>query len=201
METTTTTQKKQLTVVPTNNHIVKDLGPEIVAEAKKWLHVREIGNNAGFNDKDFEAGLKAVGWIKGQPWCAYFTKFIYLRVYERYEPGLVEELKKMLTGHVLTNVKNSKKNQLFPLTQKFVLGGIVGWRVGSGTSGHCGIGVRLHGTEKIVTIDGNTDGAGSREGNGIFEKTRTINTPNFQFRGIIKPRTVMVYENAQPALL
>lgn len=183
-----------------SKHIMKDLGHEIIAEARKWMHVREIGTNAGFNDKEFEAGLKAVGWIKGQPWCAYFVKFIYIRVYSRYEPGLVEELKTLLTGHVLTNVARAKKNKLFLLSQKFVPGAIVCWRVGSGTSGHTGIGDALVGTARIKTIDGNTDGAGSREGNGVFEKKRTINTPNFQFRGYIIPRKVMVYENSQQTI-
>lgn len=49
---------------------------ERINEAKKWLHVREIGNNKAFNDKVFESKIKKAGWRSGYQWCAYFMSMV-----------------------------------------------------------------------------------------------------------------------------
>jgi hypothetical protein len=38
---------------------------------------------------------------------------------------------------------------------------------------HVGI-IKSVGKTTVVTIEGNTDGSGSREGDGVYERTRTI---------------------------
>jgi len=49
---------------------------KILRKAKKWLGVREIGNNVGFDNKIFEKKLKEVGFKPGYQYCTFFVKMV-----------------------------------------------------------------------------------------------------------------------------
>jgi hypothetical protein len=47
------------------------------ATAASFVGVREKGgNNQGFNDRDLQKMMAAVGWKPGYPWCAFFVRAI-----------------------------------------------------------------------------------------------------------------------------
>lgn len=40
--------------------------------AKSYSNIKEIGENAGFNDKVFQKKMNDIGWRKSLQWCAFF---------------------------------------------------------------------------------------------------------------------------------
>jgi len=93
-----------------------------------------------------------IGWSKGQPWCAYFVKLIVAE-----SGGKVEGL----TGGA---VNSWKSRQGKPTAD---VGDLVYWQnYKDGKplwSGHAGIVIRPY-KDYFVTIEGNTNDDGSREG-------------------------------------
>lgn len=60
-----------------------DLTPEaktILSEAYKYVGIDEVGDNAGFSDKDFESQMKQIGWVSKEPYCAAFVRLVLLNV-------------------------------------------------------------------------------------------------------------------------
>jgi hypothetical protein len=53
----------------------------IIAEAQKWVGVKEIGDNQGWENKELETKMKTNGgWWKGAPYCACFVKMVIVSV-------------------------------------------------------------------------------------------------------------------------
>ena len=53
----------------------------IIAEAQKWVGVKEVGNNAGWENQEFEKLMKERGgWWKGAAYCACFVKMVLVSV-------------------------------------------------------------------------------------------------------------------------
>lgn len=46
--------------------------------ARKWLNVKEKGNNGGWENSTFQQKMLAVGWKPSQEWCAFFVKMVIL---------------------------------------------------------------------------------------------------------------------------
>jgi hypothetical protein len=123
------------------------------------LGIRELtGNNDG---KEVEMYLHAVGLKKGPPWCAAFVSWGYLQVGIRA-------------------ARSAWSPDWFPVKR-------VIWKQGRGEQpqpcdvfgiyfpdkkriAHVGI-VEQWG-ESVLTIEGNTNDAGSREGDGVYRKRR-----------------------------
>ncbi|MBP5369766.1 MAG: CHAP domain-containing protein [Bacteroidales bacterium] len=60
-----------------------ELTPEakaILTEANKYVGIKEVGDNAGFSDADFEKKMKNIGWVKGRAYCAAFVRFVLLNI-------------------------------------------------------------------------------------------------------------------------
>ena len=62
-----------------------DLTPEakaILTEANKYVGIKEVGDNASFSDKDFEAKMIAIGWKPNvkMAYCAAFVRMVLLQV-------------------------------------------------------------------------------------------------------------------------
>lgn len=55
-------------------------GRRIIRTAKKYVGIRELGNNNGWDNTDFQQKMMAVGWKNGEQWCAYFVKMILLEI-------------------------------------------------------------------------------------------------------------------------
>lgn len=146
---------------------------QIVEIARKYVGKKEKPGNTGFIDSEMEKDMKAVGWQNGHSWCEYFIEMIAWRAY----PERIQELR----GHFVPSAVNSYRNllragykaSLTPEVGSFMFmqrmkDGIAQWQ------GHCGIVSEVISETKFKSIEGNTNSAGSREGDSVQEKTRQV---------------------------
>lgn len=165
------------------------LGEKILAKARSFLQVRERGRNAG---TEVERFLASVGSSAGSPWCAAFVYCITQDVAtaEGKRPGNAK------TGRAVTIYSRAIDNGLFTYTPEQVMNGSVQIMPGDifvmvsdaryikplqegediKTTGHTGFCTGEYDAEKLEfgTVEGNTNGAGSREGDGVYEKKRKL---------------------------
>ena len=147
------------------------------AEANKG--VREIGKNAG---PDVEKYLHCLGMTKGSPWCAAFVSWCVMQSRGLAKPpkwcsGSAVSLFQM-SGNSKTCVKvtpvdadfKSKVKPGYIWSRAQDPAAAAAARKGSWCQGHTGIVVAV---DDIGwhTIEGNTNAAGSREGDGVYRKT------------------------------
>jgi hypothetical protein len=120
--------------------------------------IRELsGNNDGMR---VESYLAAVGLKKGQPWCAAFVSWVYhqagyLQPRTGWSPALFppNRMQKVPKPGLLFGI-------YFPELKRI---------------GHCGF-VQHMKSDWLDTIEGNTNVAGSREGDGVYRKRRHVRT-------------------------
>ncbi len=149
----------------------------IIAKALVFLEVREEGHNKG---KFVEMFQKAVdGVASGEPWCMAFVQYIAQQVCKDLK--VKSPLPKKLGEHCL-----SVWNQI-PIHYKSAYGGkgmIPIWQSGKSSSGHTGFS-KEYGAVYFKTIEGNTNKKGSREGDGVYEKTRLVVGGSMTLKGFI----------------
>lgn len=135
--------------------------------AKTQSHVREVKTNSS---PEIDKYLKSVGLSPGLAWCTAFLYYCYSQVAKRHpypKTGLVHEAYKGLKNY---HIKKPVDNSLF-----FIDTGSY--------RGHAGFVISVKG-EKIITIEGNTNDKGSREGNGVYIRERSISSINLGFAKI-----------------
>ena len=150
----------------------------IIAEAKKWIEVREHGYNKG---KEVEMFQKAVdGIANGEPWCMAFVQYVAKKIMLQCRP--IQSTSKLFsTEHCLTlwgNTDSIYKNKVGGR------GMIAIWQKGNSSSGHTGFSQEA-GKVYFKTIEGNTNNAGSREGDGVYQKTRLMVNGKMKLKGFI----------------
>lgn len=148
---------------------------EFIVKAAEYYNGRiEKPNNGGFQDADFQKELASIGWLKGYAWCAYFTKLIYTKAYKN-DPKVSAFIKSKFNGGALSTFNNVKAGGVFKTSDKPVVGAIAVWQHGSGSAGHVGV-VKSFDLQKntMYCIEGNTNASGSREGDQVAIKARTI---------------------------
>jgi hypothetical protein len=138
--------------------------------------VREVGKNAG---PDVEKYLHCLGMTKGSPWCAAFVSWCVMTSRGLPKPP------KWCSGSAVSLFQMSGKNavKVTPVDADYkskVKPGYI-WsraqdataaaaaRKGSWCQGHTGIVVAVDAIG-FHTIEGNTNAAGSREGDGVYRK-------------------------------
>jgi len=142
--------------------------------ADSFEGIKEVGNNQGFDNKNFEQMMFEVGWWKGAAWCAFSLKLIYN----------LAGIKTTVTGWSPTAY--NKKHIIFTdgkLREPIKPGdsGTLSYAKYKNNPkrfkaiGHAFIIKKTVGNSAVVTGEGNTDGNGSREGNGFYEKIRPLN--------------------------
>ena len=147
------------------------------AEANKG--VREVGKNAG---PDVEKYLHSLGMSKGSPWCAAFVSWCVMTSKGLPKPpkwcsGSAVSLYQV-AGNSKTCVKVTpadadyqakvKPGMIWSRAQDSAAAAAA--RKGAWCQGHTGIVVAVDGIG-WHTIEGNTNAAGSREGDGVYRKT------------------------------
>ena len=164
---------KEIAVDALNNPLIA------TARAELERRVREVGGtNRG---TDVEKYQKTVGLRAGDPWCAAFVAWVvtaalgrerapawcsgsavtqWQRASKRLSPAhfaLPHETHKVQPGWVWVRARNLEDAALA--------------RKGQWTTGHTGL-VEAVGSADFRTIEGNTNSAGSREGDGVYGKTQ-----------------------------
>ena len=166
------------TGVPSDNSdcltVYQEKAAIAVQIADSFEGIKEIGDNQGFDNKNFERMMLEVGWWRGAAWCAFSLKLIYQ----------LAGIKTTVTGWSPTAY--NKRHVIFT-------DGVLREPIKPGDSGtlsyakyrnnpkrfkaigHAFIIKKTIGNSAVVTGEGNTDGNGDREGNGFYEKIRPLN--------------------------
>jgi surface antigen len=161
----------------------KLLQQEIVSTARKYVGIKEVKGNMGWKSENLpnlaeylEKAMKEHGFSYGQAWCAYFGEHIWAEVYDKV--GLAREIDKYFSGSARRTLKKFSNADGWQTGQVPLVGAIAVWkrvRNGEDTSqGHVGIVVEVH-DDYMITVEGNTNAAGSREGDQVAEKRRKYN--------------------------
>ena len=165
-------------------------GEEIAMIAAKYIGFQETPNNSGFKNKDFEKRMKEVGWDKGMAWCSYFSELVWAEAYSKNDE-VKKRIKELFSGSATATYKNFDLNKLFKTDRTPEVGSVVIFRHGNGWQGHAAIVEKVVDANNIVTIEGNTNSAGGREGVEVARKIRKLDKPytptGLNFVGIIHP--------------
>ena len=153
--------------------------------ALSYVDKEEVKGNQGFKDQVFENLMKKIGWELGDAWCAYFVELAW------FMSGISED--DLFSGGAVKTWNNFDKSEDYTCNQIPEVGsimimqryknGLPDWR------GHAGVVVAIQGGQ-IVTVEGNTNSKGGREGIEVALKIRALNVDNnhgLRMRGFIHP--------------
>ncbi|WP_316743430.1 CHAP domain-containing protein [Pedobacter antarcticus] len=145
---------------------------KIIAYAEWYIGQLEKKGNSGFVDPKFEKEMIGAGWQKGDPWCASFVRMVALKV---FTGELQAAVRSQFNASAKQTFDRVKKAGIFATGDQPEEGAIAVWLNGKGPAGHIGIvkTVNLK-TNTMNTIEGNTNASGSREGDRVAAKPRTI---------------------------
>lgn len=151
---------------------------QIVEIAKQYIGKKEKPGNTGFVDPQMETDMRAVGWQPGWAWCSSYIEMVLWKAY----PNRIKELSGLFVPSAVNTFRNLRKagykDSMVPTVGSFVFWQRMKDGVGQWT-GHAGIVVEVISDKEFKSVEGNTNGAGSREGDGVYLKTRVVN-PNVQ---------------------
>ena len=148
--------------------------------AKAYIGEKEKPGNAGFYNPKLQELMTAAGHKKGEAWCCYFAESMFVEAAAEDEEK-VKLLRKLFSANCVQTWKNFVKSPNFKTTQVPTAGALVIFqRVKAGiptTQGHAAIvtDTMVEGNNKIFrTIEGNTNSTGSREGDSVQAKRRSL---------------------------
>ncbi len=148
----------------------------IIAVALSYVGNKEKPGNSGFVNAAFQKLMTAAGWYLGAAWCAFFVRVILLLAFK--DDARLSVIKKCCSGNAQLTFKNFKADGTFKTGMTPKDGALAVWQHGNGTSGHIGIVTKAaHSFNTMQTVEGNTNGNGSREGDQVAVKLRTIDRP------------------------
>ncbi len=148
---------------------------KIIAIAKGYIGQQEIQPNLGFRDPTFLAKMVARGWEKGQAWCSYFAKQCWVEAYAD-APVQLAKVKACGSGGAWNTLENYSADKTFPVNMTPVPGAIIIFLEGHGPNGHAGIVTSVQGNV-FMTVEGNTNTDGSRDGYEVAAKTHELGLP------------------------
>ena len=152
----------------------------IIVTAKNFIGKQEIRGNKGFYDPDFEKKMKEVGWLKDQAWCSYFVELIWKLAFSKIKDNelLLNRLEKLFSASAVTTYKHFLNESDIEVNKIAKKGSIVIWqnyKTGHASwTGHAGI-VYDFSDEGIISVEGNTNVDGAREGYEVCYRNRPYN--------------------------
>jgi hypothetical protein len=169
----------------------------IITTARPYIGEKEKLTNGGFENPETERKMKAIGWAVPDPWCAFAAKMIWLESYQKYDATYHDELNKLMTGSAVQTFNNFKRSNDWYTSQMPVVGSIVIWQKYKDFipqwTGHAGIvEVVYPDFSSIVTIEGNSNSHGGREGIEFANLKRKVDfakvKTGLNLLGFIHPR-------------
>lgn len=159
-------------------------GNKILRNARKWLGVQEIGNNAGFNNPIFERKIKAVGFLPGFNYCSFFVKMVLKDAIND------DNIVNLITGSSRTtfeNLKISNKVIYFTDWKKAKPGDLVFYKwVNSQWRGHVDIFNKSY-KSGFTTISANSPLLNGGQGVALrYRASYSLNVGNFKLLGFIR---------------
>ncbi len=168
----------------------------IVSFAVEYIGQEEIKGNMGFKDEQFNKYMKDTGFKKGHAWCAYFAELCYIQGYQDFDTSKLMDVAKYFSAGAVRTYRNFSKAEGWTVDKKPEAGCVVIWQKWVKGKphpkgyGHAAIVVEVF-DDHIITVEGNTNKAGGREGIGVFEKKRKFNfesTSGLRMLGFIHPK-------------
>lgn len=146
---------------------------KVLEVARLYLGEFEKPGNSGFLNAKLQAKLEQDGWKIGEPWCCYFQEMIFEDAYPEQEKAL----DRLFSANCVQTLSNFKLAG-FEVSTYPVLGSLMimqNYKDNRAlTSGHAGIVSKVLSNSEWKSIEGNTNAAGSREGNSVQEKSRSL---------------------------
>ncbi len=167
----------------------------VVSVAMNYVNQQEKTNNSGFKDPNFEKKMKWVGWLKGHPWCAYFVELVYkdanIKTGESKKiQALFDSLFSGSVAQTFNNFKNfvGKNKEFFKISMEPKKGSIVIWRSKvNPVFGHTAVVIDVKSNGEFVTVEGNTNDKGGREGYIVAVRKRDMSGNGYKLVGFIEP--------------
>lgn len=173
----------------------KKLNDKIIEVASDLVGKKEIPGNLGFEDEEFEKELTVeCGWQKGQAWCAYFAELVYKKA---FPANMKKTLDLLFSAGAVATFNNFRR--LGAVSKEPVAGALVVWQTYKDSkphwTGHIGIVEKVE-KKHIVTIEGNTNSKGGREGLEVARKERPIDFKikayGLVLKGFVNPDAVKI---------
>lgn len=174
-----------------NQKVIKDLVSEIVRIAKAEVGVREVDNtNCGVRVDEY----KAATWLnpkKGWAWCAAFVCWVIREALASSGTKQTKTFKRPRTASAWDFENWSIAQDSTTWMRRDPAGDIMPGDIVIFTFSHIGIAVSEPDEKgNVKTVEGNTDKAGSREGGGVYLKTRNISKIRSRIRFNLKAKIV-----------
>ncbi|MBN2727823.1 MAG: CHAP domain-containing protein [Bacteroidales bacterium] len=132
----------------------------------KTIDIKEIGNDAGFSNKSFEAELKKLDWQPGWAWCVMYTKYVWSKWLKGKRKEAAMKLFSANSQITWNNFKNDKSGY-FEVSKTPKVGSIAIWQgYYNKATGHAGIVTKVE-PGYFETIEGNY---GNKVEDGIKRK-------------------------------
>lgn len=172
----------------------KDISEIIATIAESYEGITEVKGNMGFKDKEFEALMEDVGWQKGEAWCAYFTELVWKKAYSD-SPDVLNKLDKLFKAGAVATYNSFKASKEFTVDKHPKRGDLVIWQTWKNNTphwtGHAGIVIAVTNDNEFISVEGNTNSSGGRDGIEVALKHRklTFDAKNgLVLRGFIHPK-------------
>ncbi len=154
------------------------LPQKVVAVAKSFVGLTEVGNNAGFSNPAFRREMMLSGFLAGMPWCSLLCETIFRKTLLAEGRKVKWELIEPLFSASAVETLNRFAKKGYTIRQTPKVGDLVVWRFGPGPKGHIGIVIELGTGKKFTTVEGNTSGkVADRDGGGVWIKPREYGKP------------------------
>jgi hypothetical protein len=165
----------------------KDLVSEMIRIATAEVGVREVDNtNCGVRVDEY----KAATWLnpkKGWPWCAAFVCWVIREALASSGTKQTKTFKRPRTAGAWDFENWSIDQDSTTWLRRSPAGDILPGDIVMFTFSHIGIAVSAPDDKgNLTTVEGNTDIAGSREGGGVYLKTRNLSKIRSRIRFNIK---------------
>jgi hypothetical protein len=141
--------------------------------AKQYVNCKENNGNRFDEHSPLGRMIKSAGQKDGEAWCAYFTEGIFCEAF----PEKDKELRKLFSASAVQTYRNFK-DAGYDCHDRPRVGDLVIWQKWVNGkphwSGHAGIVINVLANGSFEAIEGNTNSAGSREGDSVQIKIRTL---------------------------
>lgn len=157
----------------------KDPRTLLYCAAQACVGIREVGHNKG---KYIELIQKTIGGAEREPYCmAGVQTWI---AYVEQKLGIKSPI--YASEHCMTVWRNTPTKQRVKTSP--LLAAIIIWNREGSDRGHTGIIIESKYRQSFSAIEANTDGDGSREGDGIYVKSRSwYRNGSLKVMGFLKP--------------
>lgn len=155
-------------------------GKRILKEAKKYIGIKEIRPNKGWQNKYFQSLMKKTGWQSGWDYCVLFTKLVLLRTLKRKQQAAVKKLFNASSQTTWQNLLKYEHLGLYKISKTAKPGSIAFYKhMQKDWKGHADIVIRADkDTFTVVSANGSV---------GVEVKTRkyTFNSNTFRLLGFV----------------